>query len=192
MWPDAKIQASSDDGGVLRQTPTCSTGREFPCARPIFADPSGSDSDVPSVSRGRFAALSDDMTLLVERCPGNVDTCSRVAIPNGEENRTRLLRMSQATTVAVPPESLDVTVHSDREVPAPRRPSRRLVLVGANHDERPVEACSVSDNDSVMLSGDIVEVFVCGEEKPEELLITAEVPPVCPSAAHQRGGFAQL
>ena len=25
VWPDAQIQASSDDGGVLRQTPTCST-----------------------------------------------------------------------------------------------------------------------------------------------------------------------
>ena len=69
------------------------------------------------------------MTALVERCSGKVDTCSRVAIPIGEENRTRQLRMSQATTVAVPPESLDVIVHSDREIPAPRRPSRRLVLV---------------------------------------------------------------
>ena len=25
VWPDVQIQASSDDGGVLRQTPTCST-----------------------------------------------------------------------------------------------------------------------------------------------------------------------
>ena len=78
MWPDAQIQASSDDGGVLRQTPTCSTipvasqavrvalEREFPCARPTIADPSGSDSDAPLVSWGRFAALSDDMTVLVK------------------------------------------------------------------------------------------------------------------------------
>ena len=41
-----------------------------PVRDPPFADPSGSDSDVPLVSRGRFAALSDDMTVLVERCPG--------------------------------------------------------------------------------------------------------------------------
>ena len=34
--------------------------------------------------------------------------------------------------------------------------------------------------------------LVSGEEEPEELPVTAEVPPVCPSAAHQRGGFAQL
>ena len=76
VWPDAQIQGSSVDGGVLRQTPTCSTiptasqavrvaEREFPCARPTFADPSGSDSDALLVSRGRFAALSDDMTVLV-------------------------------------------------------------------------------------------------------------------------------
>ena len=54
------------------------------------------------------------MTVLVERCPGRVDNCSRVAIPIGEEKRTSRLRMSQATTVAVPPETLDVTVQSDR------------------------------------------------------------------------------
>ena len=40
--------------------------------------------------------------------------------PIGEENRTRQLRMSQATTVAVPPEFLDVTVHSNRRVPPSR------------------------------------------------------------------------
>ena len=47
--------------------------------------PVGSDSDAPLVSRGRFAALSDDMTVL----DGRVDDCSRVAIPIGEENCTR-------------------------------------------------------------------------------------------------------
>ena len=97
--------------------------------------------------------------------------------------------MSQATTVVVPPESLDVTVHFDGEVPAPRRRSRRLVLVGANHDQRPVErACSESDTDSVMWSGDedCGGSLVSGEEEPEKLLVTAEVPP---AAAH-RGGFA--
>ena len=62
VWPDAQIQASSVDGGVLMQTPTSSTipaasqavrvalEREFPSARTTIADPSGSDSDAPLVS----------------------------------------------------------------------------------------------------------------------------------------------
>ena len=192
----AQIQASSEDGGVLGQTPTLSTipvasqavrvalEREFPSARPTIADPSGSDSDAPLVSRGRFAALSDDMTVLVERCPGRVDNCSRVAIPIGEENHTRRLRMSQATTVAVPPETLDVAVQSDR--------GRRLILVGANRDHRsPVErACSKSDTDSVMWSGDedCGGSLVSGEEEPGELLCHCRSAPGVPfsSASEER------
>ena len=71
------------------------------------------------------------------------------------------------------------------------------MLVGANRNQRsPVEraACSESDTYIVMWSGDedCGGSLVSGEEEPEELPVTAEVPPVCPSAAHQRGGFAQL
>ena len=82
-------------------------------------------------------------------------------------------RTAQATTVVVPPESLEVTVQSDREVP---------------------DACSESDIDSVIWSGDedCEGSLVSGEEELGELLATAEVPPVCLSAANQRGGFAPV
>ena len=102
---------------------------------PTIADSSGSDSDAPLVSRGRFAALSDDMTVLVEACSGSVDNCSRFAIPIGEENRNRRLRLSQGMTVVVPPETLQVTVQPCRGVQpdVPRRPSRRLILVRVEH-----------------------------------------------------------
>ena len=73
------------------------------------------DSDVPLVSRGRFSILSTEsdndeedagQSMPVAVATGCAGDCDRVAVPmedNGRRNKR--LRISQATTVAIPPES---------------------------------------------------------------------------------------
>ena len=75
-WADAQVQSSFEGGRVLSIPAASHTVRVALDAstRPTITD-SGSDSDAPLVTIGRFTALSDDITL-VEPCSGRVDNCS--------------------------------------------------------------------------------------------------------------------
>ena len=106
-----------------------------------------SDSDVPLVSRGRFSILSTEsdndeedagQSVAVAVATGCAGDCDRVAVPMEDSGRRRKrLRISHATTVAIPPESfvdltqrdvsLSDTPSLQRNAP---RPTRRLTLVG--------------------------------------------------------------
>ena len=106
-----------------------------------------SDSDVPLVSRGRFNILSTEsdndeedvgQSMAVAAATGCAGDCDRVAVPMEDNGRRRKrLRISQATTVAIPPESfVDLTQRdvSGSDTPSLQRnaprPTRRLTLVG--------------------------------------------------------------
>ena len=76
-----------------------------------------SDSDVPLVRRGWFSILSTEsdndeedvgQSVVVAAAAGCAGDCDRVAVPTESGRRRKRLRISQATTVAIPPESFVV------------------------------------------------------------------------------------
>ena len=102
-----------------------------------------SDSDVPLVSRGRFSILSTESDNDEEGAGQNVvgavaAGCADCEFQISIRTRRKRLRISQGTTVAIPPESfVDLTQHDvsgsdtpslDRSAP---HPTRRLTLVAA-------------------------------------------------------------
>ena len=176
-----------------------------------------SDSDVPRMrSVGRFSILSTDSEDEVEMGVVQVNPvsdvshleCDRLAVPVREvETRgSKRQRLSQASTVHVPESvvealELDLSVAS---VVAPR-PTRRLVLSGGRRDERhdrPEQrehgaSSDRSDTESVGVDthsdSQGSSSFVSEEEEQEvEVPVVAGLPPVRPSVAAQRSGFAQL
>ena len=109
-------------------------------------------------------------------------------------------------------DSASTSIDTESVVCEPRVQRRRFSLVwdaeshphpayqrepGPDRSRSPMEqsgARSESDTDSVMWFGDedCAGSIVSGDEEPGELLVTAEVLPMCPSVANQRRGFAQL